>query len=456
MTTGDCKRLLEQLGQPEVAESGTAAYWLGRLDSWNGAGVIRPNTRRWVGVDQFLNRAEGEVTRGELAEFVRGQDMPLRSVDRLAKQSHTEHRHLVESRSAATLVLMTSIDESALKGLVLDQVCKELGYGGWHAWLTSTQVAHAVAVFDAQEYGPGMGPSVRPVTYRPYDADMPNALLEIKLAMVKGADGSDVAVITGVDSPWHREGRLLGYGQAGNDSSPGVPDAPMKDPRDWVLRALKEAVRWAATRGATQLAWLDGMQKCRADLRAFKGCSMRLNRLDEGNVDYQVLRSDGWMLLQGRRGTEEVLAHLGKSAAAIVAAAPLGVSVHEGVEVTIQGEENNLIHDRVLPGIALPWAQAYGADLRETVVAIDLFEMVRTLPDNTRERVSCHLSEQEALQRLQTYRRPDLSVEPVTVSYAAYAFPITPALRLAAGLSVLSDEPLDDLPDVAMRSGARQ
>ncbi|MBB3923715.1 hypothetical protein [Xanthomonas arboricola] len=431
---------LRQAGTPAAGDPETWTRW---LDACQNEGLISPRTRNWLGVDGWLSRQVGEVPARSLSEFVRGQETPLRVVDLLAKQSHTEHRHLVGSHEASTLILMAPLDLSGMKGLVLDQVCKVLGYRGWSTYLTPEQVAHATACHQAQEYGPGQGPAIRPETYKPYGSDLPNALIEIKLALVKDAGGETVALVSSVDSPWCREGRLLGYTA---DWAPGhdrVPEAPMKNVHDWVLRAMKQAAVWAAERGATRVAWIDGMQKCRLNLQAFEGCMLRINRKDDQSFNYQVLRGDGWPLMHGQVQLGHALMKLGSVAAEKLRDAPLGESSYEDIEVSMQGDETNFVHDLVLPSVMRGWAASYDADLRAGEITVRSFDVVRTF-DAKRERISSHLDENEACQRVHAHGSPEITLEPANISYRAYSFALTPSMKLAIEENYdVPDQPTD-------------
>ncbi|MGZ1522157.1 hypothetical protein [Xanthomonas citri] len=441
--------IMMALRQAMTPTAGTAETWTRWLDTRQQEGLFSARVRNWLGVDGWLSRQVGDVPARALSEFVRGQETQLRVVDLLAKQSHTEHRHLAGSHEASTLVLMAPLDLSGMKGLVLDQVCKVLGYRGWSTYLTPEQVAHATACHQAQEYGPGQGPAVRPETYKPYGSDLPNALIEIKLTLVKDAGGETVALVSSVDSPWCREGRLLGYTADWSPGHESVPEAPMKNVHDWVLRAMKQAAVWAAERGATQVAWIDGMQKCRLNLLAFEGCSLRINRKEDQSFNYQVFRGDGWPLMHGQGQLGHALMKLGSVAAEKLRDAPLGESGYEDVEVTMQGDETNFVHDLVLPSVMRSWVKAHDADLRAGEITVRSFDLVRTSGDQ-RERISSHLSESEGRQRVNAHGSPHVTLEPSDISYRAYSFALTPVMKLAAEAAYDEPEECADVRVVGM------
>lgn len=131
--------------------------------------------------------------------------------------------------------------------------------------------------------------------YRSSHWDQPNVLAHIRMDEHTHADGNRVLLIHELQSDWHQTGRKNGYGVSPSKAVPlpdggwtvefnngtrmgeypsreaaeagalrfpnrGVPDAPFRNTSEWVLLAMKHAVRWAAAHGIDTVAWATGEQ----------------------------------------------------------------------------------------------------------------------------------------------------------------------------------------------------
>lgn len=224
------------------------------------------------------------------------------------------------------------------QGKVMDQIAKEMGFGGWSSSLTEEQQQKIIAAYEAQP--------VKATKYISGHFDQPNVLTHLRLKDRVDIDGKKILFIEEVQSDWHQEGRRSGYdlpdfsiddlvaeradangvfwvvGTKGGqfitnvvgvgtakealqetmfriekDRSrtalkDAVPNAPFKG-NAWAELAMKRALRMAVDGGYDSIAWTTGDQQAdRYDLRKHVE-SITHSRNGDGTYNIYVVDKSG-------------------------------------------------------------------------------------------------------------------------------------------------------------------
>ncbi|HEY1034024.1 MAG TPA: PLxRFG domain-containing protein [Pseudoxanthomonas sp.] len=244
---------------------GTAEQWKGWMDGAQRRGEFKQAERDWLGVDAWLD-GQGTVTRDQLAEFIRanevqvqevvlGEKKPMRPSELRERASELYEQYGGDNIDDAMFVIdewiagdmptndaarELGIPASALSGLKKsgDTGTKFASYqlpGGKNyreLLLTLPMTADSARlaklhadVLDANDVGDfqrrdaaydeiEMLESKGVSAYRSNHFDQPNILAHVRFNERTGADGKRVLFLEEVQSDWHQAGRKQGYGSA--------------------------------------------------------------------------------------------------------------------------------------------------------------------------------------------------------------------------------------------------
>jgi diguanylate cyclase (GGDEF)-like protein len=247
-------------------KKGDATAWKGWLDGAQRRGEFKQAERDWMGVDAWLDSA-GEVTREQLQEYVRANQLQIQEVslgvppaindvgtaiDYIAERVDSTAEGVRESYGysddadyislandmaarATGLSDATKFSQYQLPGgenyreLLLTlpaQSATDGGYGDWQQHAASMGFMQEAIdevwndpdresdlEFEAWRQGQTDGPAA--AQYRSSHFDQPNILAHVRFNERTDADGKRVLFLEEVQSDWHQAGRKSGYKGAG-------------------------------------------------------------------------------------------------------------------------------------------------------------------------------------------------------------------------------------------------
>lgn len=236
-------------------ERGTPEQMLAQIKKTPG---VKQEELEWLGLEEWIKQQGPSVTKTQIADFVRANQVEVREVtladrsdltvaeikkkisdgDRIdvydgEKQvsyddidqypddatlsvegdNNTKFKQyqIPGGENYRELLLTLPIDEKQIDGLTVDGVARALGYSGWHSSLTEDQKAHVNRVFDSQSNRPNSSKEQRPNTFKSSHFDEPNIFAHVRFNERTDADGKRVLFIEEVQSDWHQKGRKEGY-----------------------------------------------------------------------------------------------------------------------------------------------------------------------------------------------------------------------------------------------------
>ena len=373
-------------GAPRRAD---AAAWKGWLDGAQRRGEFKQSERDWLGVDAWLDSRIGPVARGELAEFVRSNEVRIEEVT------------LGQPKSGADEDTGTSYESYQLPG----------GENYRELLLTLPNAVQREAARAGGETGVAYWNAVRQQQagaadeYRSSHWNVPNVLAHVRFNERTDVDGKRVLFIEEIQSDWHQAGRRGGYAknplndrerqelrrlreggnvdarqirrmqelQARDFKGNAVPDAPMKGTDEWAMLAFKRMVRHAAENGFDRIAWTTGeVQADRYDLG--KSISAIIySKNANGTYSVQVDAHQQAQLFNERSVSIDRIEDLvGKEVAQKIAngegVAIGGETVLYPDDLKIGGEGMRAFYDKILPSAVNKWAKKLGGRVGSTAI----------------------------------------------------------------------------------------
>lgn len=415
----------EAKGAPKFAD---AAAWKGWLDGAQRRGEFKKAERDWAGVDAWLDEQQGKVTREQIAEFVRANEVQVSETVLGADQGEEfaafdgngqyQGQQPVGNAKFASYQLPGGSNYRELlitlpapqNGLTVDAMAKKLGYGGWTSSLTQQQIEHVNREYAAQARGPNEKSGI----FNSSHFEQPNILAHIRFNERTDAEGKRVLFIEEVQSDWHQQGRKQGYTSGALTEAEslrrqkdifdrfdagtitreqrneelsrlsddrqglrGVPDAPFKATDEWAMLAFKRMVRWAAENGFDSVAWTTGEQQAaRYDL------SKQVDRI-------AITKTGGaWAVNAWKGGNKAITKDAPTDAdlAALVGkefaerAIKDGGGDYSGLDLKVGGEGMRAFYDSILPKTVNKWGKRFGAKVGEARLASEQYPaFIRTL-----------------------------------------------------------------------------
>jgi len=116
------------------------------------------------------------------------------------------------------------------------------------------------SITEAMDRGHTEGNPMITSEFRSNHFDESNIVAHIRFNDRTDTDGKRVLFIEEVQSDWHQKGRKEGYLPAGwKETGHAVPDAPFKT--TWPMLAMRRMIRYAADNGYDRIAWTTGEQQ---------------------------------------------------------------------------------------------------------------------------------------------------------------------------------------------------
>lgn len=354
-------RTVSQAKQPRAP----AAQWKGWLQ--NQPGVKRDEVE-WSGVEQWLDEQKGPVTREQVADYLRQNEVQVQEVvlggaggvseglgrylsggqpqgaagwmdvssrlERAAQEaqaagSHSEADRLFGlSEEAGRLAENLETPSGVAAGATKYSQYQTPGGENYRELLltlpgkspiieqTDPDLGTVYAVetprgtfkYTTRDAAERAASTEGRASFRSSHFDQTNILAHVRFNERTDAEGRRVLFIEEVQSDWHQKGRREGYGRA--PSKPvqlgeGVPDAPFK--QSWPLLTMKRMIRWAAENGFDRIAWTTGEQQAaRYDLSK-QISELHYWRDEDGDYGISAYDTDGRAVLDQRTFKESEL-----------------------------------------------------------------------------------------------------------------------------------------------------
>lgn len=314
--------LTEAVGRGKGApKSADATAWKQWLDGAQRRGEFKQGEREWMGVDQWLDQHKGPVTRTELNDFVRqnqvhvqevvhGDEPPINAADIRENDDGTFDLVDAGGELATAPDRPTKFGDYTLPGAKnyrellltlpgrekpptrsLEDVERELDPlpvtdPRWQRLFDEREAIIRAGMRDAS-------------TFRSSHFDEPNIVAHVRFNDRTGPDGEKILHVEEVQSDMHQQGRKHGYFDPakpwqvfetgsgdvvarfatereaeaeskargnrfdfGRGAEGGaVPDAPFKKTEQWSMLAMKRVLRWAADHGYDKVTWTTGEQQ---------------------------------------------------------------------------------------------------------------------------------------------------------------------------------------------------
>lgn len=304
-------------------EKAPAAQWLGTLKNTPG---VKPEEMEWLGLEGWLKEQKGTVTKQQIADYVRANQIEVQEVEKGDKvierpdrapvmlndtkfsqytlpggKNYRELLLTLPSKKPDTLPKDWSIElQPDNNYYVFNSDGQMVAGGATRAQATSN------ALFEISE-GSSRAEGRTTSEYRSSHFDEPNILAHVRFND-RVIDGKRTLFLEEVQSDWHQAGKRRGYkspdryeelsnkyrGGRATDAeieemnrlqaaqAGGVPDAPFKT--TWPELSLKRMIRYAAEKGYDQIAWTTGKtQAARYDLSK-QVSAVRATPIDDGYV----------------------------------------------------------------------------------------------------------------------------------------------------------------------------
>ena len=459
-------------GLPKVG--GTARQWKGWMDGAVRRGEFQQSERDWLGVDAWLDAQDKPVTREQLADFIRANEVQVEEVVLTEGDGQTARERYESPRQPLTLPGGENYRELLLTLPVQELKAGDNLGGGTVNW-KNVDGSYNVTMPDGSKRV--IGNDTRQDAYRSSHFDQPNILAHVRYNERTDADGKRVLFIEEIQSDWHQAGRKQGYGPklidgkdhaywrqraldlrggdpeayqeaaANRDAlqgrNAGVPDAPFKQTDEWTMLAFKRMVRHAAENGFDRIAWTTGEQQAARydlskrismlDVAALRDGTFILSAFDKRSNPIPGMRAKrvadqaGLEAIVGNDLAEKIVRGEGGRLDERT-----GSRMYSGLDLKVGGEGMRGFYDNILPKAVNKWAKKFGAKTG----LVD----VKTLPED-----------QDAIVTRNVERQYGLDSEAGKASLAnrrvqVHAIDVTPAMRDAAlgGLPLFSRQD-DDL-----------
>lgn len=404
----------EGKGAPKKAD---AAGWKGWLDGAVRRGEMKQSERDWLGVDDWLAKQDGPVSRADLSDYIRANQVQVKDVvlgantnvdlpplpegwhveemegDRVPFTVYDEDGDVMGegmTEREARVDAMDSDEASDAGETIGDAKFKnyQLPGGENYRELLLTLPSDTPDRDSAPEYY-----KATTNDFRSSHFDKPNILAHVRFNERTDADGKKVLFLEELQSDWHQTGRKIGYKAAGEvkdfgsafrnaaagiSSEDRVPDAPFKGTDEWSMLAFKRMVRWASEHGFDRIAWTTGEQQA-----ARYGLSKKVHSIgyrktgDTFTISTWPINSrasTGWTTVKADVKASELPDVVGKEIAEKIIA---GEGVREGSRTVLSGNDLKVggsgmrgFYDKILPSAVNKWAKKFGSKVGETSIAM--------------------------------------------------------------------------------------
>jgi hypothetical protein len=371
-------------------KSGPNSQWAGWLKNQQG---IKQEELDWMGVPEWLESQPGPVTKQQLSDFVRANQVEVRDVVKgdVSPETIQAHDGNVESaRWAAAANTKFSDPKWQLPGgenyreLLLTLPEKRTPITGdennFLAYAREQRGRGRELTADEflkeEEILSRLRPFNRKEPFKAGHYDEPNVLAHVRFNDRVDASGKKTLFLEEIQSDWHQRGRKEGYGTKAvtrpgalpgdipHIKSSGVPDATFKS--SWPELALKRMIKWAADNGYDQIAWTPGkVQAARYDLSKHLDSIVYQKRGELYNIAAYPKNGSNAVWNNQSATLKDIEDHLGKEMAEKIANGGGNKKGEfnwlEDLDLQVGGEGMKGFYDKMLPNMANKLGKKFGA-----------------------------------------------------------------------------------------------
>jgi hypothetical protein len=418
-------------GAPKSADPAAWRQW---LDGAQRRGEFKGSEREWMGIDSWLDSKQGNVSRDEIADFVRNNSVKLDETQLGAPAPNRNSKYLLPEVQKAmrdsggnaddNMLLTLSNDGNAYRALT--KKFPELEQDdNW-----AETVLHDIygnMLHNETKYGqytlPG-GENYRELLMRlprqegvqPYRSshfDQSNILAHVRMNDRTGPNGERILHLEEIQSDWHQEGRRKGYKgsvsepkytaekvdgkyggywivrdergrEIGNSSAPTEAqaireyaqstkaDAVPDAPfkKEWPMLAFKRALREAVENGYDKLTWTTGDQQAARYDLSKQVDSIRLRGND---LQFQDNSTGEYSTIAENVSPEKIADYVGKDIADklnSMEADKYGNKELYGQDLKIGGEGMRAFYDKMLPNEVAKYVKQWGGKVGSEKIPI--------------------------------------------------------------------------------------
>src|ERR1700744_1511414 len=390
-----------------------AKDWLGLIDNPRNKGVKQEEID-WSGVKQWLGAQTGPVTRDQILDHLRANEVMVEEVLKarrgtlasreLGGETKFEQHTLAGGKNYRELLL--TLPSDGLYGKAAADAYNQLShhlhakYGDGIMNKATPEERARLSDLDRRSVEKPPRPQFKSGQF-----DEPNVLAHIRFDDRIGPNGEKILHIAEVQSDWHQKGRREGYRHLSelpegyefkrnsqgtvqiwrgeervgatfpNERAAlnflgheGVPNAPFK--ATWHELSMKRMLRYAAEHGYDRVTWDTGAtQTERYDL------SKHVSRIDaekrpDGNYGVEIFGKDGQPIGYRKSYTPVELAeHVGKDMADKIANDLKESGAEEsysGLDLKVGGDGMKGFYDRILPQFLSRYVKKWGTNVVDT------------------------------------------------------------------------------------------
>lgn len=329
--------------------NGTPKQIISNLTAWANKGEFKSDELEWSGVIPWLESKEGKVTKAEVLDWLKDNNVRLEEV---VKAPETEgygvkyEEHTIPGGENYKEVLLLLPDKTRM---VPSEWYFRVEYSGENieprtVHATQPQIdAMKDRGFDINVLGPVMRED-RSQNYTSSHWDEPNVLAHIRMSE-REQGGERLLHIEEVQSDW---------GQAKRRGE-NVPDAPFLNTTDkWATLAMKRMVRYAAENGFDRIIWTAGAEQAdRYDLST-QIDTIRASRNNDGTfrIDAKPVGENSFDTAVAGVATKEKLPdYVGKDLAQKIINQPGRTHDYEGLDLRVGASGMKGFYDKILPAV---------------------------------------------------------------------------------------------------------
>ena len=422
---------LERILEKKLPNFGDAKMMRDTINSWASKGEFKADELKWTGLDEFLAGKEGKITKAEVLDYLRANQVEIKEVTKGLETNEKEFTAGLRKKYGLHSIDWFFDHQNKLTNeevLRLNSIADKAGKAGptkFHQWQEPGGENYRELLLTLPNKVEKLPPGITKKEGSYYDAtgaiidraafqnfmpqqaeyqsshfDEPNIIAHVRMNDRVDTDGNKVLFLEEVQSDWHQSGRKKGYKLPYNEwkkqlddfwadaeeetlkkrysqyqrSLQRVPAAPFS--KTWQELALKRMLRYAAENGYDKLAWTTGkMQADRYDLSKHVDLIGYQKRGDD-LFNLTVWGKKGEQIYQNQSATaKDIEDTIGKELAQKivdnVGRKEDGFTYLEDLDLKVGGEGMKGFYDKIIPSFLNKYAKKWGARVEETKIFKD-------------------------------------------------------------------------------------
>lgn len=387
--------------------SGSADQWSKTIDNLTG---VKKEEVEWSGVKDWLKDQKGPVSKNDIQEFLKENNVKIKEVEKSAKDTYDD---IIPDRDTTRYPNVKLPGGKDYKELLLTLPNKTIRlskeeYAEYRS-LDEKQIKEGLSPEEHQRYDELVAKDLdnlhkeeQQPTFRSSHWSEPNVLSHVRFDTRTGPNGEKILHVAEVQSDWHQQGRKEGYsvkkGEApkgwnntGLSDDIGVPNAPFK--QTWQELSMKRMIRYAAENGFDKLSWDTGetnAKRARQLLTNVKEIQwnpdttqlhLKLNK-DESVPSY-VAQTSGRSL--GLVDKSKLEGYIGRDATeALLNSEKNSEGFHTLAKdnMSVGGKGNREFYDKILPGFMNKYVKKWGSSVKDDTINTDQYPNIDKEDEN--------------------------------------------------------------------------